>query len=31
MGVFLEDFKVHDANCENNCVLNFRAKPLEGP
>jgi len=27
----LESFKVHNANCENNYVLDFKVKPLGGP
>jgi hypothetical protein len=30
-GTFLEGDEVHDASCENNCVFDFIAKPLEDP
>jgi hypothetical protein len=30
-GTFLEGGEVHDAICENNCVLDFIVEPLEDP
>ncbi len=29
-GSSLEGFKVHNTNCENNCVLDFKVEPLGG-
>jgi len=26
----LEVFLIHDANCENNCMLDLKAKPFRG-
>jgi hypothetical protein len=30
VGFIFEGFKVHNANCENNSLLNFKVKPLGG-
>ncbi len=30
-GALLEDGEIHNAICENNCVLDFIVEPLEDP